>query len=95
MYRQQRGADAVCWVDVAHCPGKELGDDLSREQALARLYFRQPDGRLVHGVAAFAALWQTLPAWAWAGRIIGSRPALYVLEPAYYLFLKVRALWRR
>lgn len=95
MYQRQKGACAVRWVDVARCSPQELGADLHRAQALQRLHFRLADGRLVHGVEAFAALWQTLPRWAWAGRLIGSRPMLFLLEPAYRGFLVLRRLWRR
>lgn len=95
MYRRQPGAEAVCWVDAARCEARDLGPDLTREAAMARLHLRRPDGRLVSGAAAFVALWQALPRWAWLGRVFRSTAALCVLEAGYRAFLAVRPLWRR
>jgi predicted DCC family thiol-disulfide oxidoreductase YuxK len=94
VYRQQAGAEGVHFVDVARCSAAELGPGLDREAALKRLHWRRADGRLVSGAAAFTALWQSLPRWAWLGRLLGSRPALAVLEPAYRAFLALRRTWR-
>ncbi len=90
VYRRQPGADAIEWVDVTRCDPAELGADLSREQALARLHLRQADGRLVSGAAAFTVMWRHLPRWAWLGRLLGTGPALWLLECAYRIFLRLR-----
>ena len=95
MYQAQPGAEGVCWVDVARCELAELGPGLTREAAMARLHLRQADGTLVSGAAAFTALWKTLPRWAWAGRLFGSRVALRLLEAGYRLFLVIRRVWRK
>lgn len=95
MYRREPGAEALHWVDVAACDCADLGTDLTRQQAMARLHLRQPDGQLASGAAAFVALWRSLPRWAWLGRLFGTRPALALLEAAYRLFLAMRPLWRR
>lgn len=94
MYRRQRGADGVRWVDVAHCEAGELGADLTREAAMARLHLRRPDGSLVSGAEAFTALWRALPRWAWLGRLLGSAPGLWLLEAGYRAFLVARRSWR-
>jgi predicted DCC family thiol-disulfide oxidoreductase YuxK len=94
MYRSQRGSEGVCFVDVAQCSAAELGSDLDRAAALERLHWRSADGQLVSGAAAFVALWQTLPRWAWLGRLLGSRPALALLEAGYRGFLRLRRVWR-
>lgn len=95
MYRRQPGADAVRWVDVTCCPTEALGPGLTREAALARLHLRRADGSLVSGAAAFTTLWLNLPRWAWLGRLLGTRPVLWILEPGYRVFLKLRRGWRR
>ena len=95
VYRRQRGAQDVCWVDVSRCGAADLGPGLSRDAALARLYLRHPDGRLVSGAAAFAALWRSLPRLAWLGRLLGTRPVVWLLEAAYRLFLLARPAWRK
>ena len=53
MYRRQRGAENVQWIDVAQCQAAELGSGLTREAAMARLHLRRPDGSLVSGALAF------------------------------------------
>jgi len=95
MVRRQTGADALQWVDVAVCDAPALGAGLSHAAAMARLHVRRADGSLVSGAQAFTTLWRALPAWAWAGRLLGSGPALWLLEAGYRAFLLVRRSWRR
>lgn len=94
MYQRQPGANAVRWVDVARCDPSELGPDLTREAAMARLHLRRADGTLVSGAEAFTAMWRALPQWALLGRLLSNRPTLWVLERAYRFFLVVRKVWR-
>ena len=95
MYRRQPGADAVEWIDVAHCGPAELGAGLTREAAMARLHLRCPDGSLVSGARAFTGLWRALPQWAWLGRMLGQGPGLWLLEAGYRVFLLARRGWRK
>ncbi|MFK7892811.1 MAG: DCC1-like thiol-disulfide oxidoreductase family protein [Granulosicoccus sp.] len=94
-YRKLDGAAQLAWVDAANCDKRVLGDDLNTDQALARMHVRDETGKLVSGAAAFAAIWARMPKTRWLGKLLGSRPALFFLEPAYVLFLKVRPLWRK
>ena len=97
-YRKLRGAEDFAWVNAAQAQSGQdktvLGEGLSREDALARMHVRDANGQLIGGAAAFAAIWSALPQFKWLGRIASSRPALWVLEPGYRLFLKVRPLWQ-
>jgi predicted DCC family thiol-disulfide oxidoreductase YuxK len=93
-YRRQRGADSMAWIDVSRCSLDELGEDLDRDAALARLHVRRADGMLVGGAAAFAAVWQQLPAFAWVGRLASRPLVLPLLDAAYAGFLRLRRLWR-
>jgi predicted DCC family thiol-disulfide oxidoreductase YuxK len=95
VYQSQAGADAVSWVDVSRCDASQLGPDLSRADAMARLHLRRADGSLVSGAEAFTSLWRVLPRWSWLGRLLGTAPALVVLEAMYRMFLVVRRSWRR
>lgn len=94
-YRRQAGAEACTWVDVAACDPAVLGSDLNRDQALARLHVRRADGTLVSGAAAFAQMWQALPATRWWGLVAGWAPVTAVLEWGYRAFLLLRPAWRR
>ena len=95
VYRRQPGAEDIEWIDVTRCSNAELGSGLTREAALAQLHFRQADGELVGGAAAFTRLWRVLPRFAWLGRLLGSGMGLWFLDKAYQIFLSVRPLWRR
>lgn len=94
-YRKIDGADKFSWVNAAQDDQESLGADLNAEEALARMHVRDESGRLISGAAAFAAIWARFPKTRWLGRLMGTRPALWILEPGYRLFLKVRPLWRK
>lgn len=98
-YRSMAGAEHIHWQDVADASSThgdaKLADDLTREAALARMHVRDADGQLISGAAAFAQMWQMFPKTRWLGRVAATRPALWVLEPAYRGFLALRPLWRR
>lgn len=94
-YQRRRGAERIRWINLAQCEDAELGSDLPREAAYARLHARRANGELVSGAAAFAALWQVLPAFRPAGRIAGLPGVVHLLEWGYRGFLKVRPLWRK
>ena len=93
-YQRRRGADRIHWVNLAQCDPRELGTDLSFDAAIARLHARRPDGQLVSGGRAFAALWQALPAFRLTGRVAALPGIVHGLEWGYRGFLKVRRLWR-
>ena len=94
-YHKRRGSECIRWVNLALCEDDELGSGLSRKAAYARLHARLPDGQLVSGAAAFAALWQALPAFRLAGRISALPGVIHLLEWGYRGFLSVRRLWRK
>jgi len=94
-YQRRRGAERIRWVNLVQCADAELGTDLSREAAYARLHARWPDGQLVSGARAFAALWQALPTFRLAGRVAALPGVVHGLEWGYRGFLKLRRLWRR
>jgi predicted DCC family thiol-disulfide oxidoreductase YuxK len=94
-YREAEGAERLAFVDVTACRAEELGPDLTREAAVARMHVRLADNQMVSGAAAFAALWRQLPGFAWAGRIASLPFILPILEGGYRMFLRVRRLWRR
>lgn len=94
-YRRAQGAEDLSWVDAANCDKELLGGDLDSDTALARMHVRDESGNLISGAAAFAAIWARLPKTRWLGRLMGTRPVLLFLEPAYIVFLKIRPLWRK
>ena len=95
IYRKVSGAEKMQWVDAANCQSTVLGDDLDSDTALKKMHVRDESGQLITGAAAFAAIWERMPKTRWLGRIMGTRVVLWILEPCYVLFLKVRPLWRK
>lgn len=93
-YKTRAGAERIAFVD-ASAEGAETGEGLSREAALARMHARLPDGTLVSGAAAFAAVWTALPGWRWLGRLVSLPGARHAAELGYRAFLRLRPLWRR
>jgi predicted DCC family thiol-disulfide oxidoreductase YuxK len=94
-YRRQAQSALVAWVDVSTCHAAELGADLDRAAALARMHVRRADGQLVSGAAAFAEIWRHLPSYAWLARLTAWPRLLAVMEAGYVGFLRLRRLWRR
>ena len=89
-YKQRRGAERLCWVDVSASPDADVAPGLSRERAMRRFHIRGEDGRLRSGGAAFAALWSALPALSPLGRVFRFAPATALLDVAYRLLLPLR-----
>lgn len=70
---------------------------LTEDQAARRLHVMQ-DGRLLSGLAAFRAIWATLPRWRWLARVTGwpvIRPVVTVLYDRIAAPLLYRAHLRR
>jgi len=88
-YAGQRGADRLCFVDIA-AASQDPGPDLTRADALRRFHVRRADGTLVSGAAAFATLWQSLPAWRRVGRLASHPAILRLLELGYRAILPLR-----
>ena len=94
-YQQWRGADQITWIDASQCPEGQLGAQLNRDAAMARLHVRDANGQLIGGAAAFVEMWKHLPALAWLTPLLSTRPMLLLLDLLYTVFLKIRPLWRR
>lgn len=90
-YRRLKGGDAIRWVDASACAGGDLGADLNRDRALARLHVRRDDGSLAVGGGAFIEIWRRLPVFAPLAFLFRGAGARRVLDRAYDGFLRVRA----
>ena len=90
LYRRCKGAERICWVNVAEDHETNLGPDLSQHQALSRFHVRLKDGSLRDGGTAFVHLWRHLAAFRWLG-ILFDRPKMRsLIEWAYKVFLRLR-----
>lgn len=61
-----------------------------REARLKRLHAQPRGGPVLDGAAAFVALWRVLPPMRPLAGLASAPPALWLLERAYRLFLKLR-----
>lgn len=96
IYQRADGASGINWVDVAANQGGAIAQDLSHADALARFHVRQPNGELLSGAAAFAAMWLALPRWRWLGRLVSLPGVRHIAEGSYRAFLLIRpAIQRR
>ncbi|WP_234731583.1 thiol-disulfide oxidoreductase DCC family protein [Acidocella facilis] len=93
-YQTCPGAERIAWQDISRAP-ELVAADLTRGQALARLHARRGDGTLVNGAAAFALIWEQLPAFKPAAWLLRRAPILALAEWLYNGFLRLRRLWRR
>lgn len=94
-YQRAPGGDRLEWVDASSCPPSQLGQDLDRRAALARLHVRRADGTLARGAAAFVEIWAQLPGLSWLARLARLPGMLAVMNLTYAVILRVRPLWRK
>lgn len=94
-YRRCAGANRIEWVDLMAVAPDALGDDLDFADAMARFHVRRPDGRLLSGARAFAAMWRELPRFRLPGRVAGMPGIVSMLELGYRVALWLRRSWRK
>ena len=86
LMRRLDRASAIEFVDLS-LPGVCPTD---RNARLARLHAQVRGGPMVAGAPAFVAMWRVLPALRPLAALASPPPALWLLERAYGLFLKLR-----
>jgi len=94
-YRRRRNGGRIDWLDVSQCADEALPQGLDRPTLLARFHVALPDGRVVSGPPAFAALWLRYPGLRWAGWLARIPPLQLLLEVGYRLFLRLRPRLQR
>lgn len=87
-------AHDTAWLDVSD-DRTPPPDGFDRETLLARFHVRRVDGSVASGAAAFLAVWRATPRLAWLGRALDRQPFLALGDGLYWVFLKLRRLWRR
>ena len=75
--------------------GATLPAGRTRDQALARFHVRGADGTVRDGAAAFASMWNELPALRPLAKLARIPGMVWVLEGLYRLFLPVRPFLQR
>jgi predicted DCC family thiol-disulfide oxidoreductase YuxK len=93
-YRRRRGAEKINWIDISK-EDAPLPGTLSPAAARARFHVKDTTGRLLSGGVAFAYLLTRFPSLRYAGLLATTRPFVWLLEPGYDLFLRVRPKLQR
>ena len=70
------------------------GWQLSADQAKRRLHAALPDGHIISGIPAFAAIWAALPGMGWLARLV-MLPVIRPLADLAYNRLAAPWLYRR
>jgi predicted DCC family thiol-disulfide oxidoreductase YuxK len=65
------------------------------EALLQRLHAKEPEGNVISGAEAFAAIWREIPLLRPIGLAARWSPFLWLLENAYLVFLKIRPRLQR
>ena len=84
---------AITFIDAAG-PDAAAACPLDPATMLARFHARE-DGVMLHGAAAFAAMWRAVPLLRPLGLAARNRLVLALLERAYTRFLRVRPRLQR
>jgi predicted DCC family thiol-disulfide oxidoreductase YuxK len=85
-YRRLADADAgarLHFLDVAADPAGAAPRGLAGEAPFRRLHAVSPDGRVLAGVEAFAAVWERLPRYRWLAKLV-RRPVVGALARLAY-----------
>jgi predicted DCC family thiol-disulfide oxidoreductase YuxK len=87
LIRRLDRAAAIRFVDVAEA--EPASCPMDRDALLARFHAEE-NGVMYSGAAAFAAMWRSIPLLRPIGLLARAPVALFLLERAYRLFLRVR-----
>lgn len=89
-YRASGAGDRLDYVDLADERSADRASGLDRAAAKLRLHARRTDGKLVTGLDAYSAVWQQIPAWQGAGRLLTSPGFRQIAGAVYWVYLRYR-----
>ncbi len=94
-YRRKDAAGHIRFVDI-DAPGFDAaGEGLDPDRVQRLMHARLASGEIVSGVAAFAAIWDTLPGHTWMARL-ARRPGVRTAAAlGYAAFARIRPLLPR
>jgi predicted DCC family thiol-disulfide oxidoreductase YuxK len=89
-YRARDRAARIAFVDIAADPAPLLTIGVTQAEALAAMHALHADGRVVRGATAFVALWEQIPGWRLAARLVRAIPGLLPLAERVYAWIAPR-----
>tara|TARA_B100000963_G_C22290760_1_gene521304 strand:+ start:253 stop:636 length:384 start_codon:yes stop_codon:yes gene_type:complete len=91
LYQRQRGAETICWLDVADQTLTEgLPEGISRDQLMQRFHVQDNNGRVQTGGDAFLKLWASLPNFRPLAWLFSLPPMRCLVNKLYDAILPVR-----
>ncbi len=94
-YRGKDTAGRIRFVDIDALGFDAAGEGLDPDRVQRVMHARLASGEIVSGVAAFAAVWDTLPGHAWMARLV-RRPGVRTAAAfGYAAFARIRPLLPR
>jgi len=89
-YRGLKGSAALDWIDVSRSTERVEALGIPVADAMARFHVRDASGHWHTGAWGFAVLWDHLPGYRLASRLLRGLHLLPLVDRAYTLF----AAWR-
>lgn len=93
-YKKRDVGGGLDLVDVSD-PNFAGDADLTRADAMARFHVRLANGEVRSGARAFVEVWRKTPGWRWLSHLARVPGVVLIMEGAYRLFLRARALMVR
>lgn len=90
LYQRARGASAIQFVDICHPSFDASREGLDPIEVHKSFHVRRTNGEVQKGVAAFIAIWDTLPGYHRLSRLARWPGIRRLLEVNYVIFTKIR-----
>ena len=91
LYQRQRGAETICWLNVADQTLTEgLPEGISRDQLMQRFHVQGANGEVQTGGDAFLQLWASLPNFRLLAWLFSFPPLRWLVNQTYDAILPIR-----
>jgi len=91
LYQRQRGAETICWLNVADQDLNEgLPEGISRDQLMQRFHVQSANGNVQTGGDAFLQLWASLPNFRLLAWLFSLPLMRWLVNQTYEAILPIR-----
>ena len=90
LYKKQKGAADISWIDATKVPLDSLPSNVTREALLEKLHVSDKEGNFYIGGNAFLKLWENLTYFRVLSKILSLTPFSWLTNKAYDRFLVFR-----
>ena len=89
-YRKQMDSDSLTLTDIAAAGFDAAAHGLDAKRVQQTIHARLPDGKVVTGIDAFAAVWSKLPRYRWLVPVTRTPGVRQLMQLGYAGFAAVR-----